>query len=86
MPTIEVTSTDTASAASKVLRNKKTSKVAKSTAGSALSQSSSPTKSIFSKVGAAASETLRSGKSSKASKTLAGSALTQRHNESNNAA
>jgi len=74
----EVTSKRAASAASKVLRSKGSSKTEKSAAGSALSQRKAPAKPTSSKAGSAASKTLRSKQSSKKSKTSAGSALTQR--------
>lgn len=74
----EVTSKRAASAASKVLRSKNSSKTVKSAAGSALSQRKAPTKVTRTKAGTAASKTLRSSRSSKSAKSSAGSALTQR--------
>ncbi|MFM9271093.1 hypothetical protein ACJ7V3_12625 [Halomonas elongata] len=74
----EVTSKKGASAASKVLRNPNSSKKAKSSAGSALSQRNAPAKVTSKKAASAASKTLRDGRTSKSSKTSAGSTLTQR--------
>lgn len=74
----EVTGKKAATAASKVLRNPKTSKAAKSAAGSALSQRKAPPKVTSAKAATAASKTLRNKSTSKTSKTAAGSALTQR--------
>jgi len=74
---VEVTSKKAASAASKVLRNPDTSKAAKSSAGSALSQSKEPAKTTSRAVASVASKVLQSVGSSKGSKTAAGSALTQ---------
>lgn len=76
----EVTSKHAASAASRVLRNKSSSKAAKCAAGSALSQANTPKKVTSSKVATAASKILRSSKASKSAKTSAGYALTQRPN------
>jgi len=76
----EVTSKRAATAASKVLRNKSTSKASKSAAGSALSQRKAPARVTSGKAASAASKTLRKGSTSKSSKTAAGSALTQRPN------
>jgi hypothetical protein len=76
----EVTSKKSATAASKVLRNPSSSKAAKSAAGSALSQRSSPAKVTSPKAATAASRTLRTSGSSKSAKTSAGSALTQKPN------
>lgn len=76
----EVTGKKAATAASKVLRSKGTSKTAKSAAGSALSQRKAPSKVTSKQAGRAASKALRSRGSSKSSKTAAGSALTQRPN------
>ena len=53
----EVTSKKAASAASKVLRNKSTSKTSKSAAGSALSQRKAPPKVTSKKAASAASKT-----------------------------
>jgi len=76
----EVTGKKAATAASKVLRSKGSSKAAKSAAGSALSQTKAPKRVTSAKAGAAASKTLRKSSSSKAAKSSAGSALTQRPN------
>ena len=76
----EVTSSRAATAASKVLISKSSSKAAKSAAGSALSQTKAPNKVTATKAGTAASSTLRASGGSKASKTSAGSALTQKPN------
>lgn len=76
----EVTSKIAASAASKVLRSKSTSKASKTAAGIALSQTKAPRKITSSRVGTAASEILRNSSTSKKSKTASGYALTQRPN------
>jgi hypothetical protein len=76
----EVTSKKAATAASKVLRSKCSSKAAKSTAGSALSQTKAPMKVTLKDAGTVASKTLRSSFSNKKAKLTAGSALTQRPN------
>lgn len=77
----EVTGKRAASAASKTLRSPTASKVAKSAAGSALTQvrSKSGANEVTSKKAAsAASKTLRNPNASKAAKSAAGSTLTQR--------
>ena len=74
----EQTSKRAATAASKVLRNKSTSKAAKSAAGSALSQRKAPQKVTRTKAASAASKTLRKSSTSKSAKSAAGSALTQK--------
>jgi len=74
----EVTGKKAATAASKVLRNPDSSKTAKSAAGSALSQTKSPSKVTSMNAATAASKTLSNKSTSKTSKTAAGSALTQR--------
>lgn len=74
----EVTSSKAASAASKVLRDKDSTKAEKTAAASTLSQTKAPAKVTGSKAGAAASKTLRTESSSRAAKTSSGSALTQR--------
>ena len=71
-----------ASAASKVLRNSKSSEEAKSAAGSALAQVQNK-KETSRKAASAASKTLRNPKASKADKSAAASALTQRPNRKN---
>lgn len=76
----EVTSKKAATAASKVLRSKGSSKATKSAAGSALSQRKAPKKVTSTKAGTAASKTLRKSGTSKTAKSAAGSALTQRPN------
>ncbi|MDA9095248.1 hypothetical protein N9J88_02460 [Porticoccaceae bacterium] len=73
----EVTSKRVASKASKVLTNPKSSKAAKSAAGSTLSQTKSPAKVTSKKAASAASKTLRDPKATKAEKSAAASALTQ---------
>lgn len=74
----EVTRKNVALAAAKALRNKNSSKTAKSATGSALSQVRAPTRVSAQKAASAASKTLRNSGSSKSAKTSAGSALTQR--------
>lgn len=77
----EVTGKRAASAASKVLRSSRSSKAAKSAAGSTLSQTRASRKLTSTKAGTAASKTLRNAGSSKSSKTTTGSALTQRRSK-----
>lgn len=76
----EVTSKRAASAASKVLRDRSTSKTSKLAAGSALSQAIAPPRVTSSKAAIAASKVLRNQNTSKTSKTAAGLALTQKLN------
>lgn len=73
----EKTSPQVAAKASAVLRSGGASGVAKTLAGSALSQASSA-KTTSSKVAGVASKTLDSPRASATSKTLAGSVLTQK--------
>lgn len=77
----ESTGKPAAAAASKTLKSNTASKVAKSAAGSALSQTKSS--GVTSKAaGSSASKTLQSKSASKAAKSAAGSALTQRPSKS----
>lgn len=73
-----VNSNKVATVASKVLRSEGSSKAAKSAAGSALSQTKSPSKVTSAKVATVASRVLKQASSSKSAKTSAGSALTQK--------
>lgn len=75
---VEVANKNVAIAAAKALRNKNSSKAAKSAVGSALSQHRGSQKVTLSRVTSAASKTLLNSGSSKSAKSLAGSALTQR--------
>jgi len=76
----ESTGKRAASAAARTLRSPTASKVAKSAAGSALTQRKS-TEVTGKKAASAAAKTLRSPTASKAAKSAAGSALTQRPNK-----
>ncbi len=67
-----------ASRAGKVLSNPAASKNAKRTAGSALSQRKSPSRTTSKKVAKVASKVMRNPKASRAAKSAAGSALSQR--------
>jgi hypothetical protein len=73
-----VTSNKVASVASKVLRSERSSKAAKSVAGSALTQTKSSSKVTSAKVATVSSKVLKQAGSSKSAKTSAGSALTQK--------
>lgn len=72
------TSAKVAAIAAKILHSASASKSVKSAAGSALSQTSSPTKVTSRDAASAASKVLRSTGASKSAKSAAGSALAQR--------
>lgn len=74
----KVTSSRVAGKASKTLRSSSTGSKSKTSAGSALSQTKSPTKYTSKKAASAASSVLRDGRTSKTSKSAAGSTLSQR--------
>ncbi len=74
----KVTSKKAATAASKTLKDGRTSKTTKSAAGSALAQRKAPKKTTSNKAATAASKTLRTKSTAKKSKTAAGSALAQK--------
>ncbi len=77
----KVTSKKVASAASKVLRDGRTSKNSKTAAWSALNQIKAPNKTISKKAASAASKVLKSKSTSRRSKSVGGSALGQRVNK-----
>lgn len=74
----KVTSKKAATSASKTLTDWRTSKDAKSAAGSALSQRKAPKKTTSKKAATSASKTLTNKSTSKKAKTSAGSALSQK--------
>lgn len=78
MAKIKITRPKAASRASKTIRSKSASSKAKSSAGSALSQTKAPKKVTSKKAASAASKTLRSSTASRSAKSAAGSALSQR--------
>lgn len=74
----KVTSKKAATAASKTLKDKRTSTDSKSAAGSALAQRKAPKKVTSENAAGSASKTLKDKATAKKSKTAAGSALTQK--------